>query len=94
MQIDSKDIVSATEVNRNISRFITEASDGRTFVVMKDNKAAACIVGPEAMERLQCVEERERDLKLLALTLVRVGTDSGERHSLDDVIAELGIDED
>ncbi|WP_137724131.1 type II toxin-antitoxin system Phd/YefM family antitoxin [Prescottella subtropica] len=94
MQIDSNDIVSATELTRDLSRVIAEAGDGRTFVVMKNNSPAACIIGPEQMERLQRLEEAERDLKFLALTLVRVGTDSGRRHSLDDVVAELGIDED
>lgn len=34
------------------------------------------------------------DRKLLAVALARVAIDAGERHSLDDVVAELGIDED
>lgn len=96
MQIDTDDMVTATEMNRNASRYLTEISDGNRnmFVVMKDNVPTACIVGLERMKQLQQLEEREQDLKLLALSLVRVATDTGERHDLDDIIAELGIEED
>lgn len=100
MQIDTNDMVSATEVNRNVSRLISEVGCGRMFIVMKDNVPTACIVGPQRLEELQRLEARiaeleemERDMKLLALSLVRLSTDTGERFSLDDVVAELGIDE-
>ncbi len=93
MRIDTNDMVSATEVNREAARFISEAQAGRNFVVMKNNQPVAWIVGPDAMERLQQVEEDQLDLKLLAVSLVRGMTDTGERYSLDEVASELGISE-
>lgn len=43
------------------------------------------------MEELDRLDERESDLRLLALAQVRALNDNGVRHSLDDVLAELGI---
>jgi hypothetical protein len=44
------------------------------------------------MEGPDRLEERESDLRLLALGLARELTDSGVRHALDDFITELGLD--
>ena len=43
------------------------------------------------MEELDRLDERESDLRLLALAQVRALNDSGVRHSVDDVLAELDI---
>lgn len=92
MRINTEDMISVTDASREVSRLVAEAMDGRTFVVLKSNKPAAVIVGLEQMERLQRIDDMEQDLRLLSLALIRSMTDSGERHDLDDVAREFGID--
>jgi hypothetical protein len=46
----------------------------------------------ETMERLERIEEIESDLKLLSVAWVRTMTDNGNRHSLEDVATEFGVD--
>ncbi|QXU56627.1 MULTISPECIES: type II toxin-antitoxin system Phd/YefM family antitoxin [Rhodococcus] len=94
MQIDTRDLVSVTELSQTLSRRIADAHEGRLTVVLKNNQPVAALVGPEDIERLQNLDEREENLRLLSLALVRMATDTGERISLDDLVAELGIDED
>lgn len=92
MRVDTRDLVSVTELGRDLSRHVNEAHDGRTVVVLKNNQPAAALVSPAEMERLQNLDEREEDLRLLALAVVRLATDTGERVSLDDLASELGFD--
>jgi len=92
MQVDTRDIRSATMVGRNFGAVTDEVAAGRTIVVVKNNHPAAVVAPVQLMDRLEDLDEREDDLRLLAVALVRVGTDSGVRHDLHDVAAELGID--
>jgi len=92
MNVNTDDLVSVTEANSSLSRLLNEAHQGRTKLVMRNNKPFAAIVSPEAAARLQRLDELEEDLRLLGLALVRAVTDDGVRHSLDDVAAEFGID--
>lgn len=93
MNVDTKDMISVTEISKNgVSKLIAEAMDGRTFVVMKNNRPAAVIVGTEQMERLQRVDAMEQDLRLWTVALVRTVTDTGERYDLGDVAKEFGVD--
>lgn len=92
MHMDSRDMVSVTDASRNVSQLVRDAEAGRHVVIMKSNTPAAVIIGKEDFERLQRIDEAEQDLRLLALTTVRLLTDSGNRHSVDDVAAELGVD--
>lgn len=85
-------LVSVTEVKKNTTTYIDRARGGETLVVLKNNKPQAAIVDVEKAERLSQLDEIEDDLRLMAATLVRMATDSGVRHDLDDVIAELGIE--
>ncbi|MDJ1115442.1 type II toxin-antitoxin system Phd/YefM family antitoxin [Microbacterium dauci] len=87
-----ENLVSVTEVKKNTTTYIDRAREGETLVVLKNNKPQAAIVGVERMERLDHLEELEEDLRLFAATLVRMAADSGVRHSLDDVISDLGIE--
>jgi len=92
MRIDTNDMISVTEASaQGLSKLISEASKGRQLVVFKNNKPAAAIVDIKTMERLQYLEELEEDLKLIAVAWARSLTDSGERYSLEDVAAELGV---
>ena len=45
-----------------------------------------------SMDRLDRIDELEEDLLLWGIALVRTITDSGARHSLEDVAAEFGVD--
>ncbi|MEH6807084.1 MAG: type II toxin-antitoxin system Phd/YefM family antitoxin [Rhodococcus erythropolis] len=92
MRIDTRDMVSVTELGRDLSRHVSDANDGRTVVVLKNNQPAAALVSPAEMERLQDLDEREENLRLLALAVVRMSTDTGARVSLDDLIGRLGFD--
>ncbi|MEU8631617.1 type II toxin-antitoxin system Phd/YefM family antitoxin [Amycolatopsis sp. NPDC048633] len=93
MNIDSDDIVSVTDAGQRFSRLVSDVSEtGRRFVVMRNNRPAAVIANIESMERLQRIEEVEEDLKLLSIAWVRTMTDSGARHSLEDVAAEFDVD--
>jgi len=92
VNVDTNDMISVTDASREVSRLVTEAMDGRTWVLMKNNRPAAVIAGVETMERLQRVSELEDDLRLWTLAVVRSLTDTGERHDLADVAREFGID--
>ena len=95
MKIDTDDMVSVTEVNsRGFSWLIGEAAAGRNMLVLKNNAPAAVVVSPEVAGRLQALEGMEEDLRLLALTLIRMATDSGERIDVRDLAKELGVDPD
>ncbi len=93
VNVDTQDLISVTEAsNRGVSRLIQDAAQGRTQVVLRNNKAVAAVVGIEAVERLARLEELEGDLRLLSVALARTVTDSGRWYSLEAVAAELGVD--
>jgi PHD/YefM family antitoxin component YafN of YafNO toxin-antitoxin module len=93
MRIDTNDVISVTGAStQGLSKLINEASKGRRLIVFRNNQPAAAIVDIKTMERLQYLEELEEDLKLIAVTWARSLTGSGERYSLEDVAAELGVD--
>ena len=91
MLTDTRDLISITDASRSLSRLAAEVQEGRTLVVLRNNEPAMAMVPMSQMEDLNRLGERESDLRLLALALARVLTDSGVRHDLDDVIAELNI---
>jgi antitoxin (DNA-binding transcriptional repressor) of toxin-antitoxin stability system len=92
MKTDTRDMVSATTAARDFSRISSEAAQGRTFVVVRNNEPTVAIVPVSQMERLDRIDELEDDMRILSVALARMGTDDGVRHSLDDVAAEFGVD--
>lgn len=93
MKIDTNEMISVSDAsNRGLSKLVAEAIDGTRWVVVRNNKPAAMIVGLEAMERLQRIDELEQDVRLLVLTVTRSVTDTGERFDLDEVAREFGVD--
>lgn len=93
MKIDTNDLISVTDAsNKGISKLVNEASEGREFVLMRNNKPAAAIIGIDKLEQLQRLEEWEDDIRLLTLAVVRSATDSGRRVSLEDAAIRFGID--
>ena len=92
MKTDTRDMVSATTAARDFSRISSEAAQGRTFVVVRNNEPTVAIVPVSQMERLDRIDGLEDDMRLLSVALARIATDDGVRHSLDDVAAEFGVD--
>lgn len=92
VKTDTRNMVSATNAARDFSRISSEAAEGRTFVVVRNNEPTVAIVPIVQMERLDRIDELEDDMRLLSVALARMGTDDGVRHSLDDVAAEFGVD--
>lgn len=92
MKVDTRDLVNATDVNKNAARYLREAAHGRDFVVLKNSKPTAGIVSMETLERVERISELEEDIRMLSIALVRTLTDDGRRHTLDDIARDLGID--
>ncbi len=92
MNIDTNDMINITDVSRNASKYISEAENGRTLLVLRNGAAAAVVTGPSNIDRLRRLDNIEEDLRLLAAALTRMATDSGRRHALVDVAAEFGVD--
>jgi len=93
MNIDTRDLISVSEVSsRGLSSIISEAEEGRPKVILRSNKPVAAIVDIATMEKLQELEEREEDLRLLGVALARSAADGGKRYSLREVAAKLGVD--
>ncbi len=93
MNINTNDLISVSEASQlGVSKLISNASEGRTQVVTKNNKVVAAVIGTAAMEQLQKLDELEADLRILSIALARTATDSGRRYSLSAVAHNLGID--
>ncbi|ANN97522.1 Antitoxin of toxin-antitoxin stability system [Mycobacteroides abscessus subsp. massiliense] len=88
MMIDHRDVVGVTELANNVPKLVAGAADGRDVIITKNSRVVAAMVG---IDRLQEIEDREENLSLLALALVRMATDNGNRTSLGDFIDELNI---
>lgn len=88
MMIDHRDVVGVTELSNSSSRLVAAAADGRDFIISKNNRPTAALVG---IARLQELEDREENLALLALALTRLLTDSGGRTELRTFIDQLGL---
>lgn len=85
-------LVGVSELARNTATVVKRASAGERLVILKNNIPAAIIMDVASAQRAEHFEQLEEDFRLLAASLIRMTTDNGTRHELDDVIAELGID--
>jgi prevent-host-death family protein len=88
MKIDEREMISASDAARCSSKLFREAAEGQRFVIFTNNAPTAAVVGMEQYRELNELEER---LRLLTLAITRMASDSGRRHDLDDVIADLGF---
>jgi antitoxin (DNA-binding transcriptional repressor) of toxin-antitoxin stability system len=73
---------------RGVSGLARDAESGSSIVVERNHRPVAAIIGVEELHRYQ---EAERDLRDLAVVLIRTATDTGERTSLDDVFMKFGF---
>jgi antitoxin (DNA-binding transcriptional repressor) of toxin-antitoxin stability system len=95
MIIDTDHLLPISEANaKGISKLATDAESGHEWVLLRNSKPVAAVVGMSKMQRLQELEELEEDLRLMAITLARTLTDNGNRTSFDKVLAHFGLDED
>lgn len=56
MLIDTNDLVSATDFNRNTGRYTNRAAEGRRIVIMKDQKIVAALIGVHDLNRLDALD--------------------------------------
>lgn len=85
--------ISVTEASRmGVSRLVSDAATGHTRIVMCRNEPTAVVTSMDEYDRYMRLEEMEQDIRLFALAVVRMATDSGARHDLDDVAREFGVD--
>lgn len=94
MITNTENLVSVSDLSNSVSRRVAQVETGDPLLVLRNNRPVAALIGIEAAERVARVDELEEDLKLLALTLVRKATDSGERFSLAEVLADAGLSAD
>jgi prevent-host-death family protein len=92
MRTDTRDLVSVTDAGRNFGRYASEAAEGRTLVIVRNNEPTAALVPLAQMDRLSKLDELEEDLRLWSVALIRTITDSGDRYSLDSIAEEFGVD--
>lgn len=92
MHTSTDHLVGVSELARNTSTVVNRASNGERLVILKNNVPAAIIMDVASAKRAEQLEELEEDFRLLAASLIRITTDTGARHDLDDVISELGIE--
>ncbi|MGP3963358.1 type II toxin-antitoxin system prevent-host-death family antitoxin [Nonomuraea sp. 3N208] len=80
--------LSVTEAaQRGVARLVADAEQGTDLVVTRRHQPVAAVV---SIRRLNELEEAAADLRDLALVLARSVTDTGERVSLDEVLAAFG----
>ena len=87
--LDTKDLISVTDAGKmGISALVKVAERGEQRVLLKNNKPVAALVGIEALERAEELEERLLDV---SLALTRLLVTDERRHSLDDVLDRFGF---
>lgn len=88
--MDRARYVSVSEASgRGVAGLVRVASEGGDVVVTRHGRPVAAVVSTRRLEELHQLEEQLRDA---ALALIRAATDSGVRTSLDEAIAEFGLD--
>ena len=92
MKVDTRDIRAASQVARNFGQIADEVEAGRTIVVVRNNVPVGVLAPVALLDRLDAIDEREEDLRLLGVALARATTSDGELVDLDDVAAEFGVD--
>ncbi|WP_284297931.1 type II toxin-antitoxin system prevent-host-death family antitoxin [Homoserinibacter gongjuensis] len=92
MKVDTRDIRAASQVARNFGQVTDEVEAGRMIVVVRNNTPVGVLAPVSLVDRLDAVDEREEDLRLLGLALVRLNTSSGDLVELDELAAELGVE--
>lgn len=86
--VEEHNELTVTEATRRgVAGLVADAERDDEVVVTRRNQPVAAVV---SMRRLADLETTEADLTDLALVLARAVTDTGERSSLDEVLAAFG----
>lgn len=87
-RLNTADLISISEANKiGVSGLVREAEAGHEKVVLRNNKPVAAVVSIRRLEELQKLQE---DLLDMSIAAARALTTGPRRHSLDDVLAQLG----
>jgi antitoxin (DNA-binding transcriptional repressor) of toxin-antitoxin stability system len=90
-RINTGDLISVSDANRiGVSSLVREAEEGRDRIILRNNRPVAAVVSIERLEQLDMLRQLEEDLIDISLATARMLTDTGTRHSLDDVLRRLG----
>lgn len=93
--IDTDHLLPISEAaSRGISRLAADAESGHDYVLLRNSRPVAAVIGMDKLERLQTLEEMEENLRLMVLAIARFVTDAGDRVSFNDVLRHFGLDED
>lgn len=86
--------VGVSEAKSRLPQVLRGLESGETnhVFVMRNNEPVAVLVPTSAYEQMQELEELKEHLEDALLVVEANAEDSGKRHNLDEVIAELGID--
>ena len=90
-RVDTANLISISEATRRgVSRLASDAASGREQILLRNNKPVAAVVGMDRLAELDELHRLEEDLLDVTLATVRMLTDEGKRHSLDDVLEHFG----
>jgi prevent-host-death family protein len=84
---DAHELTVTEAARRGVAKLLAEAEQGSDLVVTRRHQPVAAVVG---ISRLTELEEAAADLQDLALVLARTAGGTGERTSLDGVLAAFG----
>ncbi|GAB2967844.1 hypothetical protein GCM10023080_033240 [Streptomyces pseudoechinosporeus] len=84
---DAHELTVTEASQRGVAKLVAEAEQGSDLVVTRRHRPVAAVVG---MDRLAALEAAASDLHDLALVLARSASDTGQRTSLDNVLAAFG----
>ena len=89
MKVDTEALISVSDANKmGVSALIREAEAGHEYVVLRNNRPVAVVVGMDRFEELQRLQD---DLTDVALAAARMLTTGERRYSLDEVLDRFGF---
>lgn len=59
MKFDERELISASELNRNPSRYVALAMEGQRHVIVRDNVPVAALIGMEDLRRLDAIDAEQ-----------------------------------
>ncbi|AXG79967.1 prevent-host-death family protein [Streptomyces paludis] len=84
---DAHELTVTEASRRGVARLVADAEQGSDLLVTRRHQPVAAVVG---IDRLAALEDAATDLHDLALVLARATGDTGQRTSMDDVLAAFG----
>ncbi|HTE84126.1 MAG TPA: type II toxin-antitoxin system prevent-host-death family antitoxin [Dehalococcoidia bacterium] len=86
--VDTADLISISDANKlGVSGLVRQAEAGREQVLLRNSKPVAAVLSIKRLEQLQQLQEDMLDVSLSTARMLITGE---RRHSLDDVLGQLG----